>query len=90
MSEKDGGPAFPCFERWEEWSNEKATHVMKSGPLGGMTLRDYFAATALPQAIAHEIAMRSNSLHPPAFSYDEVAHAAYVMADAMLAERART
>ena len=51
----------------------------------GMTLRDYFAAKALPEAISHERELHRANLGQ--FRFDAVAHAAYVMADAMLAER---
>lgn len=63
MSKKEkGGAAFPQsgFDRW--------------APEGGMSLRDYFAAKAMP--------MINQSL-----SWEDVAKFAYQMADAMLAER---
>lgn len=36
----DGGPAFPCAEKWQDFS--------------GMTLRDYFAAQALVAIYQHD------------------------------------
>ena len=62
----DGGPAFPC-----EFSEPKHLH--------GMSLRDYFAAKALPGLIAE----------PGDAHIDELARDAYRFADAMLAERAK-
>ncbi len=62
MSEhNDGGPAFP-------WG-EHGTH------LGGMTLRDYFAAKAM------------QGLMDAAMPASEIATEAYWMADAMLIAR---
>lgn len=58
--------------------------------VGGMTLRDYFAAAALPTAIEHELQLRSNQILPPPFRYDQVAKSAYLVADAMLVERERS
>lgn len=49
---------------------------------GGMTLRDYFAAKAL-QSLCVGIAQMSNR------DIVEIPAAAYVLADAMLAERAK-
>ena len=61
---QSGGQAFPLA----------ATEY--HGPQAGMTLRDYFAAKALP-VFAREL------------SYEFIAEQAYAMADAMLAERAK-
>ena len=63
MSTKDdGGPAFPIGSTPEEWGN-------------GMTLRDYFAAKALPVCMS-EYSDPKN-----------IAHAAYLIADSMLKAR---
>ena len=73
---KNGGPAFPSED------------TMNGGE-SGMSLRDYFAAHALPAMVA--IVNRSSTLHPdatPAEVYAKAAEHAYAMADAMLAERA--
>lgn len=61
MSTNNGGPAFPV--------------AFTTTPLTGMTLRDYFAAQALPALIA------DGGLN----SY--LARDAYAIADAMLRER---
>lgn len=68
MSEiKDGGPAFPMA------ANEYAGN----GPCWGMSLRDYFAAKALPQVMAEN----------PNSGNMAVSKAAYDVADAMLRAR---
>ena len=68
----DGGPAFP-------------NPALYNGE--GMSIRDYFAAQALPQAIVHALEMRSNMIQPGAFDFDGIAAAAYQMAGAMLKAR---
>ncbi|MAG68400.1 MAG: hypothetical protein Tp138OMZ00d2C19078221_53 [Prokaryotic dsDNA virus sp.] len=65
MSKDTGGPAFP----WGEHGTV----------LGGMTLRDYFAAKAMAS-------MHTNPYWDDK-SYRAIADAAYQQADAMLAER---
>lgn len=67
-----GGPAFPVFPTDNH-----------AGVDYGMTLRDYFAAKAIPTCI--------NLAHNQDGSWDEVsvAVAAYAVADAMIAERAK-
>lgn len=69
----DGGPAFPTA----------AMQTTPGGPVfgaaPGMTLRDWFAGMAL-QGICH-----GNGDVP----FDGLAMAAYLVADAMLAERAK-
>lgn len=68
----DGGPAFP--------QNDAAVNRINNE--AGMSLRDYFAAKALP----HCIRASEHDGH-----YDEVsaAVAAYIYADTMLAERVK-
>ena len=63
-------PAFPCPQG-----------VPPS--LGGMTLRDYFAAKAM-QGI---FASNTEHDHEDSHIFDAVAEAAYLQADAMLAAR---
>jgi hypothetical protein len=75
MSAKDnGGPAFPC---------ELSTRFQ------GMTLRDYFAAKAMPQAASRYTKAHEDGEYLPEESYPQVAFCAYKLADAMLAERAK-
>ena len=61
----DGGPAFP-------WG-EHGTH------LGGMSIRDYFAAQAMPHALTYQLTGHEY--------YERVAATCYELADAMLVER---
>jgi len=69
---KDGGPAFPQI-----WlTNDGQGNQKNVGP-GGMTLRDYFAAKAMPKLIE-----RSSKIDD--FS---VGAKAYQIADAMLNAR---
>jgi hypothetical protein len=67
-----GGPAFPSFESHLGYGQMLA--------VGGMTLRDYFAAKAL-QAMLSDPVWRSNN------DSGLIAHFAYKMADAMLKAR---
>ena len=71
MSKHTGGPAFPGkTKKYMEGDDGFAT---------GMTLRDYFAAQALPSLMSHYIGTGSKS--------EVLARHAYQVADAMLAER---
>jgi hypothetical protein len=74
MSNNDGGAAFPVPEVMGE-GREGPTAYMVSAQ--GMSLRDYFAAKAMALADKDQV---------PA----EVAADAYAIADAMLAERAKS
>jgi hypothetical protein len=71
MSDKinDGGPAFPAQEQIDYPSISVTQHYP------GMTLRDYFAARALPALIADGVLS------------NHVGKAAYGIADAMIAAR---
>ena len=66
-----GGAAFPSDQRF-------------AGVLPGMSLRDYFAAAALPAFIN-----RYSTFFSSGVDCAWVAKGAYVAADAMLAERER-
>lgn len=70
-----GGSAFPAFEHHPSY--------MQMLVVGGMTLRDYFAAKAMQGLITSASLSRTESW------YDEerVAESAYKMADAMLKAR---
>jgi len=73
MSERkiDGRPAFPC-----EWDYIGSTRAAANG----MTLRDYFAAKALPPLVAKYEGQPGNPI-------PETVAAAYAYADAMLKAR---
>ena len=69
-------PAFPRTGSF----NATQESVYDSTTQDGMTLRDYFAAAALPQIIADA---------PAKDAWSKIAFRAYELADAMLAERAK-
>lgn len=78
----DGGPAFPI----QPFVNPRGDWEWGSA---GVSVRDYFAAKALPQAWESEHANptyggASSSKEP---TYRGVAAKAYLIADAMIAER---
>jgi hypothetical protein len=76
MSEiKDGGPAFPLFAEYEHDSGAVVREFQF-----GMSLRDYFAAKALPAVIAGNFSRAF-------FGRDTSAQEAYEFADAMLKAR---
>jgi hypothetical protein len=84
----NGGPAFPA-----EWENNSSVNQVApdgqfvpargSVKLQGASLRDYFAAKAMP--LAWKIFDEGYS--PDALTPENIARAAYQMADAMLAAR---
>lgn len=74
-----GGPAFPlpAVPPTVSKNGEIFHHTAYEPPQYGMTLRDYFAAKAM-QGLMARIGTHDVYL---------IAHDAYIMADAMLAER---
>ncbi len=81
MNTHDGGPAFPnvpdgAGDKWAQWDM-------------GMSLRDYFAAKALPGVMQ----MVADGKHEPSVTdlpiqqVDFIAKSSYEMADAMLKAR---
>ena len=72
MSADNGGPAFPLPLGTANCAEPEQS--------GGMTLRDYFAAKALPALISRAAAKGD---------WKELTSFAYAMADVMLAERAK-
>lgn len=79
---RDGGPAFPRPHSWDE-SPVSGVHegdrIEPHSAQAGMSLRDYFAAQAVPGLVAGA----------ECFDTHAIAHDAYALADAMLAERAK-
>lgn len=72
MGTNDGGPAFPCFEQKEGWTTLQ--------PIGGMSLRDWYAGMALQGLLAR----------PDHYEWeliDVAASDSYRYADAMLKAR---
>jgi len=77
MSKDNGGPAFPFGQ-----TDIDSGQLVNGWGSEGMSLRDYFAANAMAAMIP---AFLDDKLHEGA----NIEHAAYVIADAMLAERAK-
>ena len=86
MSKEDGGPAFPHDVDWV--SNESNAQRTR---WSGMSLRDYFAAQSLCGLSIWDSIVNVDQGRKSAFAGhgDELARAAYYIADAMLAERAK-
>ena len=83
-------PAFPVpmIALTQEGEHPEVRYSGQSG----MTLRDYFAAAALPQVLSSMV-VRFEDDQPArhyAANMRKAAKAAYQYADAMLAERAKT
>lgn len=77
----DGGPAFLGLHPSRDCRYADS----------GMSLRDYFAAAALPALWNEEIAVKTYAGHiQDGILYREIAEAAYSAADAMLAARQTT
>lgn len=95
MSEKDGGPAFPCEPRM--WRVELGgTPEPAPGYHNGMSLRDWFAGQALTNiktvgqhASWGAMGQSSATVGPMigVMSPSEIAENAYAIADAMLKAR---
>lgn len=87
--EKAGGPAFPCEicddpgYNFHQTGNHTAMQY-------GMTLRDYFAAAALPAVIGTTQSWKNLDFHPVngKTNAENDALCAYQVADAMLKARA--
>lgn len=70
---KDGGPAFPTYQQ-----PQPEMSFLLANP--GLSLRDLFAAQALPQLVRTALDMDHKA-------WEATAAHAYIIADAMLAER---
>ena len=95
MSKDNGGPAFPC-EGGRTVMSGNAMH--KTLPSDGMTLRDYFAAKAIPSGLnvsSHDAAnlvgreCPLDSAGKIQWLADVHSAICYIMADAMLLERSK-
>ena len=81
-----GGPAFPNFEAADQRGyGGKLDHL----PMGGMSLRDYFAAKAMQGMLAYSPADPKDNYLTGACTPSVMASHAYEMADAMIAVRKR-
>jgi hypothetical protein len=75
---EDGGPAFPSIHSIDgNWVTKPLAEFR------GMTLRDYFAAAAIPACIASF----DRGRNPVGMTDQIMASVAYQVADAMIAER---
>ena len=81
---KDGGPAFPCGERYitTDLAGNKTEHS-KSALKSGMSLRDHFAGLAMQTTLD---TARADDRTGISFE-DHIASISYKIADAMLKER---
>ena len=90
MSRQTGGAAFPRPHSWDEAPHSGMIEGDRPAPHAeqtGMTLRDYFAAKAMAAFVtinASEAAHQGSVKWMPTFAAD-----AYMLADAMLQERAK-
>ena len=78
MNKDNGGPAFPLADSNAEYMNTSRQAC------NGMTLRDYFAAKAMP-SLLNERGIKEIAVS----GAEGFAQACYLIADAMLAERAK-
>lgn len=79
MTDKTGGPAYPQF--MVTGPDGKLTSGWDGWGVGGMTLRDYFAAAALTGLLVHD------GGQVPQYGFEQAAETAFTYASAMLAER---
>lgn len=78
----DGGPAFPTVMSVEVENGD----VLATKAVDGMSLRDYFAGQALVGMCANAVLAE----HIGRKGHGELVDSAYVIADAMLKERAKS
>lgn len=76
-----GGPAFP-HDKYMKNGDQWGTYAH-----GGMSLRDYFAAAALPTLLQRVYADCDKFHYNIENAYDIAADASYELADAMIAAR---
>lgn len=95
MSERDGGPAFPVnVGRVTTLTTSEGSEV-SCYPMEptGMTLLDYFAAKAMLGLLTAESHPQAGGFPAAGATREETAiyfaQSAYILADAMLAERAK-
>jgi hypothetical protein len=84
----DGGPAFPHQVKIHKHYDDGS---MMTSPIttGGMSLRDYFAAAALPTVLANPISIANVAEQYGEAREESLAAICYSLADAMIAERAK-
>ena len=91
MNATTGGPAFPHGGRIVGYSQNDQQPIIEPIVAGGMTLRDYFAASALTMLADSEAQWNpTKEEKDQGLTWvDLVARQAYLIADAMLAKRNR-
>lgn len=99
MSKDNGGPAFPSINAVFTGIDSDGHERYETEPSGGMTLRDYFAAKAIPSGLnvsSHDAANLVGRDCPldsaGKIQWLAEVHAAlcWIMADAMLKERCKS
>jgi hypothetical protein len=89
MSDEHGGPAFPLsVSVFRNTNEEPVVYDSEDRNGGGMSLRDYFAAKAMQAALTSPQVLMLNGKRMDTGA--AIAIWAYLQADAMIAERART
>lgn len=89
-STPENPPAFPEISSHSA-SDEYGNRYMGIESIGGMTLRDHFAGQAMHGMFAGGMVEKANQAGIDAETNERaVAQSAYLMADAMLLERAKT
>lgn len=78
MNGNTGGPAFPGLKATKVDRCGNSVHVEAYEAVGGLTMRDFFAANALPAVVAMNYVQNDDA---------STARRAYALADAMLAAR---
>lgn len=96
MSKLDGGSAFPSLDIYESYNSEREQYEVKSDTETGMSLRDWFAGQSLKGAadsICDNLTDLDGNLDQTLAQAtkhaERHAKAAYLLADAMLAEGAK-
>ena len=82
-----GGPAFPEHSGHSEAVGENTYTVHDSHP--GMTLRDYFAAKAMPEVVKFLLSQGKFLGENYPNNNSVVAGTSYVISDAMIKERSK-
>lgn len=86
----DGGPAFPSGPLQFKTTGSTANPTVETVNFLGMTLRDYFAAKVISAMLDGNLAVVAKEAAKEGLTHGAyLARAAYILADAMLAERAK-
>jgi hypothetical protein len=88
---KDDASAFPNTQKTDYVVKCKCGNNVTFNDVNqsGMTLRDYFAAAAIPSLLSNDIEAIARSASKEETVGEFLAKQAYKMADAMLAERSK-